>query len=77
MQPLAWPLRAQRPSEFRGQDSNLRPPGYEPGELPLLHPGIKVSLLSAGGFLRPAVSAKSPCRGKLTEFVSYHVFCDE
>src|SRR3954451_11749948 len=25
--------------EFRGQDLNLRPPGYEPGELPLLHPG--------------------------------------
>ena len=26
--------------EFPGQDLNLRPPGYEPGELPLLHPGM-------------------------------------
>jgi hypothetical protein len=23
---------------LRGQDSNLRPPGYEPDELPLLYP---------------------------------------
>ena len=25
---------------LRGQDSNLRPSGYEPDELPLLHPAI-------------------------------------
>src|SRR5882724_9276248 len=31
--------------KFRGQDLNLRPPGYEPGELPLLHPGIGGSTL--------------------------------
>ena len=29
-------------SWFRGQDSNLRPRGYEPRELPLLHPGAFV-----------------------------------
>ncbi len=26
---------------LRGQDSNLRPLGYEPNELPLLHPATK------------------------------------
>ncbi len=35
---------------WRGQDSNLRPLGYEPNELPLLHPamffrGAKVGIL--------------------------------
>ena len=25
---------------LRGQDSNLRPLGYEPNELPLLHPAL-------------------------------------
>jgi len=25
---------------LRGQDSNLRPLGYEPNELPLLHPAM-------------------------------------
>ena len=25
---------------LRGQDSNLRPLGYEPNELPLLHPAV-------------------------------------
>ncbi len=25
---------------WRGQDSNLRPLGYEPNELPLLHPAV-------------------------------------
>ena len=27
---------------LRGQDSNLRPLGYEPNELPLLHPATKL-----------------------------------
>src|SRR5438552_9041606 len=38
--------------KFRGQDLNLRPPGYEPGELPLLHPGI--------GALRFGIGEGSP-----------------
>lgn len=29
---------------LRGQDLNLRPRGYEPRELPLLHPAISVKL---------------------------------
>ena len=29
---------SRNPSSWREKDSNLRPPGYEPGELPLLHP---------------------------------------
>ena len=28
-------------SSLRGQDSNLRPPGYEPDEMPLLYPAIE------------------------------------
>ena len=30
----------QRVEVLRGQDSNLQPDGYEPSELPLLHPAI-------------------------------------
>src|SRR5207249_10133130 len=36
----AMPRRTGLGFKFRGQDLNLRPPGYEPGELPLLHPGM-------------------------------------
>src|SRR5262245_3059099 len=30
----------QRPSWLRGRESNPRPPGYEPDEIPLLHPAV-------------------------------------
>ena len=29
---------------WRGNDSNVRPPGYEPDELPLLYPAIRFAL---------------------------------
>ncbi len=40
-------------AKLRGQDSNLRPSGYEPDELPLLHPAfydnyIACALISQG-----------------------------
>ena len=31
--------------ELRGKDLNLRPLGYEPNELPLLHPAIQVLII--------------------------------
>src|SRR5688500_5508791 len=43
---------------FRGQDLNLRPPGYEPGELPLLHPGMYQVLAGAAAFLLPLCPLK-------------------
>src|SRR5437899_12919762 len=39
--------------KFRGQDLNLRPPGYEPGELPLLHPGINPYLTAGAAAALP------------------------
>ncbi len=44
---LAW---------LRGQDSNLRPLGYEPNELPLLHPATIVGcepIPDESGLLHP------------------------
>src|SRR5271170_3029854 len=42
------------PTHFRGEDLNLRPPGYEPGELPLLHPGINETMNSERGMMNNA-----------------------
>ena len=40
---------------WRGQDSNLRPLGYEPNELPLLHPAMfRFRGAKVGTFLFPA-----------------------
>ena len=34
-------------AQLRGEDSNLRPPGYEPDELPLLYPAaVKLALVT-------------------------------
>ena len=35
-------LRAMVDDKLRGLDSNQRPPGYEPDELPLLYPASEV-----------------------------------
>src|SRR5207247_2795392 len=32
--------------QLRGKDLNLRPLGYEPNELPLLHPAVQMSIIS-------------------------------
>ncbi len=35
---------------LQGKDLNLRPPGYEPDELPLLYPALKVEVDGVRGF---------------------------
>ncbi len=40
MGPMEEPGHRARAPLLRGKDSNLRPLGYEPNELPLLHPAI-------------------------------------
>src|SRR5262249_39957636 len=70
---------------FRGQDLNLRPPGYEPGELPLLHPGaglvgqpdLHSPILFRGLALAAAVAAEHPGRREFAELVTHHVLGHE
>src|SRR5436305_9389898 len=48
---------------LRGKDSNLRPSGYEPDELPLLHPAASYSRDRAGSWqtpYRPLTSGAAP-----------------
>ena len=42
---------------LRGMDSNHRPPGYEPDELPLLYPTIN-SVAESEGFEPPGRSSR-------------------
>src|SRR6516225_7404761 len=67
--------------QFRGQDLNLRPPGYEPGELPLLHPGIIASLCRCGcrrGFRSAArMPLEHTRRREFTQLVANHIFGHE
>src|SRR6516162_26589 len=67
--------------KFRGQDLNLRPPGYEPGELPLLHPGIVALLCRCGcrrGFRSAArMSFEHAGRRKFAQLVANHIFRHE
>ncbi len=47
-----------RPNWLRGKDSNLRPSGYEPDELPLLHPASQTKIIP--GFCGPVQSTGEP-----------------
>lgn len=38
----ASPTGSKSSYKFQGRDSNPRPLGYEPSEIPLLHPGINL-----------------------------------
>ena len=50
---------------LRGQDSNLRPRGYEPRELPLLHPAIFIELCKFTKQGRICQSLRPPTIGYL------------
>ena len=70
-------------SELREKDSNLRPLGYEPSELPLLYPAYLVILYNISIFilfLAPTVNAKvvtgqqtalKEVKAVLNEYVKY------
>jgi hypothetical protein len=47
-------MRLKNITWLRGQDSNLRPRGYEPRELPLLHPASNgaISVSNRGRYVK-------------------------
>lgn len=53
---------SQDSGEYGGQDSNLRPAGYEPAELPLLHPRSTKPHDSLGEVMRLRLSEGYPFR---------------